>query len=88
MELTIGQLIDALITESQKCWHAIDRMHELDKPVESMTREELEILGKASLEAHRANGARVKLVHQIDQKINNSIENGSTDIFIDIKSYE
>ncbi len=88
MNLTIGQLIDNLITQQQKCWHAIDQIHELDKEVADMSREELEQLGLASQEAHRTNAARSKLVTAIDEAIKKAVSTGDADVFVDKKNYE
>ena len=88
MELTIAQLIDSLITQQQKCWHAIDKIHELDKEVSDMSREELEQLARASQEAHKTNSARSQLVTAIDEAIQRAVSTGKTDVFRDKKSYE
>ena len=88
MNLTIAQLIEQLITQQQKCWHAIDRVNELSKrPAEELSYKELTQLGKASAEAHRSNAARSKLVNAIDVEINRAITEGKAQVFSDPKTY-
>ena len=58
MNLTIGELIDRLITTSQKCWHAQDKIMD-----ENLSDEE--VVKYARL-AQMTNIERSKLVKEID----------------------
>lgn len=74
MNLTIGELIDRLITTSQKCWHAQDKIMD-----ENLSDEE--VVKYARL-AQMTNIERSKLVKEIDSFFGQAKEIDS------IKSYE
>lgn len=56
-----GTLIDELMTVSQKCWHAQDRI--MDKSLGTEARL------AAAEQAQTANAQRVKLIKAIDQRL-------------------
>lgn len=87
MERTIGQLIDELITQQLKCWHAIDRMTAFGGDVSKMSREDLEELAQASQEAHRTNAKRSQLVTAVDKLVAKAITEGKAEVFEDRKTY-
>lgn len=74
MQLSIGELIDRLITTSQKCWHAQDKIMDPNLSDE-------EIVKYAKL-AQLTNVDRAKLVREIDNYFGQAREIDS------IKSYE
>jgi len=74
LNLTIGELIDRLITTSQKCWHAQDKIMD-----ENLSDEE--VVKYARL-AQMTNIERSKLVKEIDSFFGQAKEIDS------IKSYE
>ena len=74
MNSTIGELIDRLITTSQKCWHAQDKIMD-----ENLSDEE--VVKYARL-AQMTNIERSKLVKEIDSFFGQAKEIDS------IKSYE
>lgn len=76
MELTVGELIDRLITVSQKCWHAQDRI--MDKNLSEKERLE------AAEIAQQTNSERAKLVREIDIRLKQSVEDKRSDSW---KSY-
>lgn len=88
MERTIGQLIDELIVQQLKCWHAIDRMTAFEGDPSKMSREDLEELAIASQEAHRTNAKRSQLVTAIDKLIARAVTEGKAEVFVDRKTYE
>lgn len=87
MERTIGQLIDELITQQLKCWHAIDRMTAFEGNPAAMSRKDLENLAMASQEAHRANAKRSQLVTAVDKLIAKAVAEGRAEVFEDRKTY-
>lgn len=75
MELTIGELIDRLITTSQKCWHAQDKIME-----EGASDSQIAYYARL---AQLTNIDRSKLIKEIDQKLSNSSKEIDS-----IKTYE
>jgi hypothetical protein len=61
---TLGELIDLLITASNRAWHAQDEIMNTSLPDEKRF--------QASLRAHEANFRRNQLIRSIDAMVGNS----------------
>ena len=84
--ITISELIDKLITINIKLFNCIGREGELaEKP--NKTDAEIREIVKLSGENVRLVKQRSKLKSGIDQKINNAIKDGGTDVLDEVKSY-
>lgn len=68
VELTIGELIDRLITTSNRCWHAQDKLMELD--VDNATNEQLREAVTVARLIQSTNKDRAKLIVVLNDKFN------------------
>ena len=87
IKLTIGQLIDQLIIQQLKCWHAIDVITEAED-ASGLDKAALRRVAKAAQTAQHTNAQRTKLITEIDQMIDEAIREGRNEIFVDRKTYE
>lgn len=87
MELTLSELIDKLITIDIKLFNLLDKTSELDKK-EKKTKEDIELIVKLSGDNIRLVKQRSEIKSAIDQKVNDAVKSGNTNILNEVKDYD
>jgi hypothetical protein len=83
---TFSELIDKLITINVKLFMLLEKTSELDKK-EVKTKEDIELIIRLSGDNIRLAKLRSRLKTAIDNKLNDAIKNGSTDVLDEVKKY-
>jgi uncharacterized protein YdcH (DUF465 family) len=82
---TFSELIDKLVTVNIKLFNLLDKTTELDKRVKS--KEDVDLIVKLSGDNVKLATLRSKLKTEIDNKLNEAIKNGGSDILDECKKY-
>ena len=83
---TFSELIDKLITINVKLFMLLEKTSELDRK-EVKTKEDTELIIRLSGDNIRLAKLRSRLKTAIDNKLNDAIKNGSTDVLDEVKKY-
>ena len=84
--ITVSELIDKLTTVNIKLFKLLDKTAELDKK-EVKSKDDIDLIVKLSGENIRLVTLRSKLKTAIDNKLNDAIKKGGTDILDEVKNY-
>jgi len=84
--ITISELIDKLITVNIKLFNLLDKAAELDSKVKK-SKEDIDMIVRLSGDNIRLVKQRSLLKSAIDNKINEAISTGGTDVLDEVKKY-
>ena len=84
--ITISELVDKLITVNIKLFNLLDKTAELDSKVKK-SKEDIEMIVGLSGDNIRLVKQRSLLKSAIDNKINEAISAGRTDVLDEVKKY-